>query len=63
MNRAGGIGEIVNLEPLDQLVDGCAWLVSKVGMATSVRRVGRHALAQVEAGQQRGAETAGDQPG
>ena len=59
MDRAGGIGKVVDLESLDLLLDRLA--------SRQQRRDGdqgaqmrRHPLPQVEAGQKRRAETAGD---
>ena len=59
MDRAGGIGEVVDLEPLDLLVDRRAGRQQgRDGDQGAQMR--RHALPQVEAGQERRAETAGD---
>ena len=59
MDRAGGIGKIVDLESLDLLLDR---LASRQQRRDGDQRakVRRHSLPQVEAGQERRAETAGD---
>ena len=59
MDRAAGIGEIVDLEPLDLLVDRRAGRQQRRD-GDQGAQMRRHALPQVEAGQQRRAEAAGD---
>ena len=59
VDRPGGIGEIVNLEALDLLFDRLARR-QQCRNGDQGAQVRWHALPQVEAGQQRGAESAGD---
>ena len=61
MNRTGRIGEMVDLEALDQLFDRRLGR-QQGGNGHDRPQMRRHALAQLKAGQQRGAETSGDQP-
>ena len=62
MDVAAGIGEIVNLEPLDLLVDRRARR-QQGRDGDQGAQVRRHAVAQVQAGQERRAEAAGDRRG
>ncbi len=61
MDRAAGIGEIVDLEPLDLFVDRRT-SHQQCRDDDQSAQMRRHPLPQIEAGQERCAEAAGNRP-